>query len=116
ADFKAALTRDYRWDFHTPLPAGFRQGDVLKLVAYVNLRHTPGYIGKGADDRAGDLQPGQTVVVLDAASQVVDGLVWWRVRVQDTQPALHGWLAQAGPDGMPLVERAGDEDADVPTA
>ena len=116
ADFRAALARDYRWDYQTPLPAGFRAGDLLKLVAYVNLRRTPGYIGKTADDRVGDLQPGQTVSVLDASSTVVDGLVWWRVQVQDVQPALQGWLAQAGPDGMPLVERVSGEEPTVPTA
>ena len=115
ADWQAAMTHDYRWDYQSPLPAGFRTGDLLKLVAYVNLRRTPGYIAKTADDLVTDLKPGQTAVVLDESSTVVDGLVWWRVRLEPQRPVVEGWLAQTGPDGMPLVERVGGEPS-TPTA
>jgi murein DD-endopeptidase MepM/ murein hydrolase activator NlpD len=104
ADFRAALTNDYRWDRSQPQPAPFRKGNRLKVLGYVNLRRTPGYVGKPVEDRVAELQPNQQVVVAEDGSAQGDGLIWWRVQVVGVEPPLLGWLAQFGPDGAALVE------------
>jgi hypothetical protein len=104
ADFRAALANDYRWDLSQPQPATFKKGSRLKVLTYVNLRRTPGYVNKPADDRVAELQPDQIVVVSEDGSAQGDGLVWWRVQVPDQSPPIQGWIAQFGPDGAALVE------------
>lgn len=104
ADFRLALEKDYRWDRSLPQPAPYRKGSRLKVLGYVNLRRTPGYVNKPAEDRLVELQPGQEVVVAEDGSAQGDGLIWWRVQVPGTQPLTSGWLAQFGPDGAALVE------------
>lgn len=117
-DFQRALAQDYRWDRDVPTPAAFNVGERLQVLAYVTLRRTPGYVGKGTDDQVAELRPGQAVVVHRADSVEVDGLVWWRVAVEssaagggavgDEDAPMNGWLAQYGPDGAALIERAGE--------
>ncbi len=103
-DFRAALDTDYRWDRTQPQPAAFRKGSRLKVLGYVNLRRTPGYVGKPAEDRLAELKPGQQVIVVEDGSSQGDGLIWWRVQVAESQPPVVGWMAQFGPDGAPLVQ------------
>ncbi len=104
ADFRAALALDYRWDLAQPQPAPFKKGNRLKVLGYVNLRRTPGYVNKPADDRVVELQPDQQVVVAEDGNAQGDGLIWWRVQVVGSNPVVSGWLAQYGPDGAALVE------------
>lgn len=105
ADFRSALANDYRWDRSQPQPASFKKGDQLKVLGYVNLRRTPGYVNKPDNDRVTELLPGQVVVVAEDGSAQGDGLIWWRVQVRDEIPPVLGWIAQFGPDGEALVER-----------
>lgn len=106
ADFRSALQQEAHWDHRTPQPATFRKGSRLRVLSYVNLRRTPGYVGKGPEDRVAELAPGQFVQVTEDASSQADGLIWWRVQVMDVQPNAIGWMAQNGPDGVALLELA----------
>lgn len=106
ADFRAALRHEYRWDRYQPQPAGFRAGTRLKVETYLNLRRTPGYLGKPPEDRVAELEPGRVVVVTDDGVVHADGLVWWRVQVEGSAPPVVGWIAQFGPDGAALVSEA----------
>jgi murein DD-endopeptidase MepM/ murein hydrolase activator NlpD len=104
ADLRSALQQELRWDHRVPQPAGFQKGNRLRVLGYVNLRRTPGYVGKGPEDRILELAPGQIVQVTDDGSAQADGLLWWRVQVVDVQPPAIGWMAQNGPDGAALLE------------
>lgn len=104
ADLRAAMAHDYRWDRSQPQSAAFKKGNRLKVLGYVNLRRTPGYVNKPANDLVVELQPGQEVVVTEDGSAQGDGLLWWRVDVYGTVPPIGGWIAQYGPDGVPLIE------------
>lgn len=103
-DFRAAMANDYRWDRSMPQPGPFQKGSRLKVLGYVNLRRTPGYVNKPGDDRLVELQPDQLIDVVENGHAQGDGLIWWRVQVVDSNPAVVGWIAQYGPDGAPLVE------------
>jgi len=104
ADFRTALTHDYRWDRAQPQSAPFRKGNRLTMLGYVNLRKTPGYVNKSADDLVTTLLPDQQVDVIEDGSAQGDGLLWWRVQLVGSSPPMTGWLAQFGPDGVALVE------------
>jgi len=104
ADFRAALAHDYRWDRVQPVPAPFKKGNRLKVLGYVNLRKTPGYVNKPSDDLVVELQPDQQVDVIEDGNAQGDGLIWWRVQVAASTAPVRGWLAQFGPDGVALVE------------
>jgi murein DD-endopeptidase MepM/ murein hydrolase activator NlpD len=109
-DFRSALATDYRWDRSQPQPASYRRGNRLKVLGSVNLRRSPGYVGKPVDDRVAELQPGQQVVVIEDGTSQTDALIWWKVQVAESQPPVVGWLAQFGPDGAPLVELLASEE------
>ncbi|MEZ4866913.1 MAG: M23 family metallopeptidase [Caldilineaceae bacterium] len=99
-DFRMALTQDYRWRVTEP--------DDINMYAIttdiVNLRRTPGYRNKAGDDVLLAVQKGTKLAILTKATQSVDNLVWWQVRVDDAgQPALMGWVAQTAPNGTELL-------------
>jgi hypothetical protein len=80
----------------------FHTNQTLVTQTIVNLRRTPGHLGKPGGDVITALAQGAAAVVTGAA-QDVDGLTWWPVRV--TLPdgaALEGWVAQAVGD-IPLM-------------
>ena len=69
----------------------------------VNVRTTPGYLGKPASDIVGQVDPGAAMTVL-GDSQSADNLVWWRIRYQDpTGAALEGWVAEATASGVQIL-------------
>jgi hypothetical protein len=69
----------------------------------VNLRATPGYLGKPDGDVVAQVYPGETVEILgDSAS--TDGLAWWRVRyVGRDGAAVEGWIAEATAGGVQIL-------------
>ena len=109
ADLRAAIAKDYRWDREVPAPARFALGDRLRVRAFVNMRRSPGYVGKGPEDRVIELRPGDELVVTLGDSVEADNLTWWRVMVAAPEglptPVVAGWVAQYGPDGVQLLER-----------
>jgi hypothetical protein len=64
----------------------------------VNLRRTPGHLGKGNDDILGQLAAGDAVVI-QGESTVVDNLTWWLVTWQGQQ----GWVAEATASGVQIL-------------
>jgi hypothetical protein len=90
----------------TSTPAGggkFQRGSRLFTTTFVNLRHTPGYVGKTADDIAVEIPYGQPLTVEDGA-QRVDDLTWWRVSyTSPEQQKFGGWAAESSPSGQELL-------------
>ncbi len=111
-DFKQALTFDYRWSAAAlpPVPpsASFKLDDVLATTDIVNMRATPGYVGKPAGDVVAELPTGALVTILSSTPQSVDGLIWWNVSHIAAGVENRGWLAQFSPAGVPLVRRTED--------
>lgn len=68
-------------------------GQVLQTTDWVNVRNTPGYIGKVADDVIGQVMPGTVVVIVDGPISV-DGGLWCQIqRVGNPSVAITGWVA-----------------------
>ncbi len=118
-DFREALQRPLRWNPNavpivtdgqglptTPLePADWEPGDVVYTVTVVNLRRTPGVVGKPPEDRIAQLPVGTPLTILEGP-QVVDNLVWWRVQGEDGDDSVwEGWVAQAVAPDRPLLEK-----------
>ena len=69
----------------------------------VNIRTTPGYLGKPASDIVGQVDPGAQMTVV-GDSQSADNLVWWRIRYQDPAgAAIEGWVAEATASGVQIL-------------
>ena len=70
----------------------------------VNLRQSPGYVGKSAFDIVAQVPYGSTLLVLPSARfadtpAYADDLVWWRVRFA----SLEGWIAEFTNTRTPLL-------------
>jgi hypothetical protein len=106
-DFRQAMQFEYRWnDAPGPQPLPLNSGDTVRTLEGVNMRRTPGYQNKPANDVLFTVPAGQTAVVVSDTSQSADGLIWWNVRTAgaNNQP-LTGWLAQSAPNGVALIEK-----------
>ncbi len=64
----------------------------------VNLRQTPGHVGKPSGDVLAQLQPGDAVVILGESASA-DNLAWWRVAYQ----GIEGWVAEATASGVEIL-------------
>ena len=71
-------------------------------ASLVNLRNTPGYLGKPVDDVIAQATPGQEVEILDGP-QSKDGLVWWYVRLAAGGAVHQGWIAEATGSGVQIL-------------
>ncbi len=102
-DLRLALQNDYRWRAPSISPMPFKKGDIVETQDIVNLRRSPGYAGKPATDivLAAPLQ--SRLFVLNDSASVTDGLTWWYVQTQATDPTIIGWAAQTSPAGSPLL-------------
>lgn len=78
----------------------FQPNETVRNVtgSRVNLRRTPGHLGKGGDDILGQLAAGDAVVI-QGESSVVDNLTWWLVSWQGQQ----GWVAEATASGVQIL-------------
>ncbi len=88
-------------------PSGFRTGDIVQAIDFVNVRRTPGTVNKPGDDVQGALRPATSAVILDGPRSA-DGLTWWRVGSIVTPPGseVRGWVAEAVPGVGALLSRA----------
>jgi len=112
-DFKTTLQQDYRWRTPTP-PVPFVLNNVVATTTGVNLRRTPGYVGKAASDILAQVPEGARLTIVSAAPQQVDGLAWWQVRYAATgQPVLTGWAAHQSPAGVELLRVVSNSGGDV---
>jgi hypothetical protein len=64
----------------------------------VNLRQTPGFQSKPAEDVIAVLRAGELATVLEGPEQA-DGLRWWRVRSNQVE----GWMAERSNSGKVLL-------------
>lgn len=103
-DFRRALQQGYRWQTddsveplveNEPAPALFSVGAQIFAQDWLNVRKSPGHLGKLGDDIWGQLAPGAAATVTGAAVDK-DGLTWWPVQgmFADSRPVA-GWVAAA---------------------
>ncbi len=86
----------------TPTSAlAFKVGDVVANVNKdpVNLRRTPGYLGKANSDRIGLVASGQQLRIIGGPEQK-DALVWWQVQWRDKT----GWMAERTASGVLILK------------
>jgi hypothetical protein len=71
----------------------------------VNIRQTPGHLGKTAADILAQIEPGDTLEILEGPVPA-DNLTWWRIRYQtpDGRP-IEGWVAEATQSGVQILGR-----------
>ena len=83
----------------------FAAGAAVRNVtnSRVNIRTSPGYLGKPAGDILGQVAPGAEMIVLGDSAQA-DNLVWWRIRTVDPAAgAIEGWVAEATASGVQIL-------------
>ncbi|MEZ4832471.1 MAG: M23 family metallopeptidase [Caldilineaceae bacterium] len=86
-----------------PAPTGkFRISQTVYTGSYVNLRRTPGYVGKTTDDILVEMPYGAAVVV-DGGPRRDDDLIWWQVDFNQDGHNLRGWTAEANHAGEELL-------------
>jgi hypothetical protein len=98
-DFRAALTRGYRWKEPPPSPANYQVGEVVRTLDAVNLRAAPG------GQIIGVLPVGAQATIRSTPYVMTGGLPFWAVRVLFNGQARNGWLAQYTLDGIMLLTR-----------
>lgn len=84
-----------------PLPtASFKVGDVVVNgnLSAVNVRRTPGYKAKPANDLVGTLPPDVPMMLVEGP-RAADDLTWWRVAGAVAGVGMTGWAAEVGPVG-----------------
>lgn len=108
-DFKLALQQDYRWRSTAPTPLPFAPNNIVATTTAVNLRRTPGYVGKAPSDIIVQTPADARLTILSAAPQQVDGLDWWQVRYSPTgQTPITAWAAHKSPAGAELLRLVND--------
>lgn len=83
----------------------FAPGTTARNIATsrVNIRRSPGYLGKDENDVIAQMQPGDAVQILFGPENV-DNLAWWRVLYTPTAgPAVEGWVAEATASGVTIL-------------
>jgi len=68
----------------------------------VNIRLTPGYLGKPASDVIGQLEAGQPLQILGDPTPA-DELTWWRVQTSRDGQTVVGWVAEATASGVQIL-------------
>lgn len=68
----------------------------------VNIRLTPGYLGKQTSDVIGQLEVGQTLQILGDPT-VADELTWWRVQATSGGQTVVGWVAEQTASGVQIL-------------
>jgi hypothetical protein len=85
-----------------PAVGAFRAGDEVRNVtsSMVNIRRTPGHLGKPAGDVVAQARPGDAVIVVEGPASA-DNLTWWYVRYGTVE----GWMAEATASGVQILGR-----------
>ena len=105
-DFKDALKNDYRWRTSIPPAAEWKKGDMIRTTDIVNMRRSPGYVGKPSNDVVAQIPRGTTLELVGASARTVDSLTWWNLtgKLADGR-TVTGWLAQFSQNGTPLLQK-----------
>jgi hypothetical protein len=85
----------------------FQLGETVRNVTNgrVNIRQSPGHLGKAAGDILAQLQSGDRLQIV-AGPAPADNLSWWLIRytTQDGR-SLEGWVAEATSSGVQILGR-----------
>jgi hypothetical protein len=84
-----------------PVASGrFALGQTVRNItnSRVNVRRTPGHLGKGGDDVIIQVQAGDPVVI-QGESAGADNLTWWLVSYQGVE----GWMAESTASGVQIL-------------
>jgi hypothetical protein len=88
-------------------PGAFQPGEQARNITStrVNLRQTPGYLGKPEGDVIAQVLPAEAVELLGDRA-MADNLAWWLVRYRtgDGQ-TIEGWMAEATASGVQILGR-----------
>jgi hypothetical protein len=68
----------------------------------VNIRLSPGYLGKPASDVIGQVAPGETLQILGDPT-AVDELIWWQIQTTGGGQPVVGWVAEATASGVQIL-------------
>jgi len=75
----------------------FRVGQQVRNItsSRVNIRQTPGHLGKTDSDILAQMQPGDTVAIIGGPASA-DNLVWWLIQYTTGDGrTVEGWAAEA---------------------
>ncbi len=83
-----------------PVAGRFSAGQTVYNItgSRVNLRQTPGHVGKSSSDVLAQLRPGDALII-EGETAAVDNLTWWRVTYQGNE----GWVAEATASGVDIL-------------
>lgn len=109
-DFKTALQQEYRWRRTQPTTGTFTPNSIVVTTTTINLRQTPGYVGKLPRDVVAQVPADAKLTIISGTSQQVDSLAWWQVRYTPVGQAIHllGWVAHKSPTGAELLRVVND--------
>ncbi|MFN8469873.1 MAG: hypothetical protein U0X20_30225 [Caldilineaceae bacterium] len=81
----------------------FAAGQTVRNVtnSRVNIRMSPGYLGKTASDVIGQVGPSESLQVLGDPT-AADELIWWHVQTTGGQPVV-GWVAEQTASGVQIL-------------
>lgn len=68
----------------------------------VNIRLTPGYLGKSPSDVVGQLEAGQTLQIVGDPTPA-DELMWWRIQATSNGQTVVGWVAESTASGVQIL-------------
>lgn len=69
----------------------------------VNIRQSPGHLGKTDGDIIAQIEPGESVTIV-GPSTTADNLTWWQVRYPASNGrTIEGWVAQATASGVQIL-------------
>ncbi len=85
-------------------PGRLQPGSLARNVAAsrVNIRSSPGYLGKGDGDIVGQMEQGANVTILDGP-QTADQLTWWYIRLDTPTGPVEGWVAESTASGVQIL-------------
>jgi len=68
----------------------------------VNIRQSPGHLGKGDSDILAQMQPGESVTIIGGPTPM-DNLVWWQIQYNSNGGTIAGWTAEATGSGVQIL-------------
>jgi hypothetical protein len=82
----------------------FAAGQTVRNVtnSRVNVRLSPGYLGKAASDVIGQVGPGETLQILGDPT-AADDLIWWHVQTAGSGQPVIGWVAEQTASGVQIL-------------
>jgi len=90
-----------------PLDGTFTVGERVFNVtnSRVNIRSSPGHLGKSGEDIYAQAQPGDQMQILGGPDSA-DSLIWWLIRhVATDGTTSEGWIAEATSNGVTILGR-----------